>query len=81
MIYTNIFQILVEYANTNALVNRCDHYDNSPLHIAALKGFANIVEVSHVIVTTFFSILTDIFIILLLKGYGSIRLIFGLLIG
>lgn len=77
MIYTNIFQILVEYANTNALVNRCDHYDNSPLHIAALKGFANIVEVSHVIVTTFFSILS----ILLLKGYGSIRLIFGLLIG
>ena len=50
-LYTNInvLQILVEYANTNALVNRCDHYDNSPLHIAALKGFGNIVEVSHLV--------------------------------
>ncbi|GIY72668.1 transient receptor potential cation channel subfamily A member 1 homolog [Caerostris darwini] len=27
------------------LVNRCDHYDNSPLHIAALKGFLEVSEV------------------------------------
>ncbi|GIZ02884.1 transient receptor potential cation channel subfamily A member 1 homolog [Caerostris extrusa] len=27
------------------LVNRCDHYDNSPLHIAALKGFLEVSEI------------------------------------
>ncbi|KAG8199670.1 hypothetical protein JTE90_022120 [Oedothorax gibbosus] len=36
---------LLEYEGAQALVNSCDHYENSPLHIAALKGFADVVEI------------------------------------
>ncbi|XP_054708114.1 transient receptor potential cation channel subfamily A member 1 homolog [Uloborus diversus] len=38
-------KLLLDHTNANVLINRCDHYDNSPLHIAALKGYASIVEI------------------------------------
>ncbi|XP_035219625.1 transient receptor potential cation channel subfamily A member 1 homolog isoform X2 [Stegodyphus dumicola] len=37
--------VLLEKGSVNALINRCDHYDNSPLHIAAIKGFTHIAEI------------------------------------
>ncbi|GFS41325.1 transient receptor potential cation channel subfamily A member 1 homolog [Trichonephila inaurata madagascariensis] len=39
---------LLKLGNSTALVdlvNRCDHYDNSPLHIAALKGYSDVTEI------------------------------------
>ncbi|CAL1283118.1 unnamed protein product [Larinioides sclopetarius] len=36
---------LLEHEQSVTLVNGCDHYDNSPLHIAALKGYSDVTEI------------------------------------
>ncbi len=41
------FQVLLEQHKAKRLLEESDRYENTPLHVAAKKGFINVVRVSY----------------------------------
>ena len=43
--FTTFCQVILENENAKALINECDRYENTPLHVAAMNGYASVVQV------------------------------------
>lgn len=37
-------KVILENENAKALINECDRYENTPLHVAAMNGYASVVQ-------------------------------------
>ena len=42
---TCIWQEILEHEDAKLLINESDRYEDTPLHVAAMNGYASIVEV------------------------------------
>lgn len=52
ILYDLVFlQELLDHASSKSLINKGDIYEDTPLHVAAEKGFVVVAEVEYLVVT------------------------------
>ena len=43
--FTTFCQVILENENAKSLINESDQHENTPLHVAAMNGYASVVQV------------------------------------